>query len=206
MFEDIPTSVISDVLGRSQVMHSEIKPIIDIKKRIEGRAYTVNAMVGCNLGSHLALYYAKKGDIIVIDGKGYKDRAIWGGLQSYIAKERGIKATIIDGAVRDKQEHINLNYCVCARAITPVGPHKGWFDELQASISCGGVVVNPNDTIVIDLDGIVVIPHYKVEETYEKAIKQLDNEKLWRIRVDNGEELYKVLGLNKNVKFFQNRK
>jgi len=199
-FESIPTSIISDVLGRSQVMKG-IK-VIDINKRVVGNAYTVKAMVGGNLGAHLALYYAKPGDIIVIDAGGYEDRAVWGGLMSYVAKKRGIKATIVDGAVRDHPG----NYCVCARSVTPAGPHKGWFDELQVPISCGGVVVNPIDLIVIDIDGIVVVPWQKRLSTIKKAKKRMKEEAKWKRRIDKGEKLYEILGLDKNVEFFQDRR
>ena len=204
-FESIPTSILSDVLGRSQTMDSGIGMLRSIYP-IVGRAYTVKAMVGCNLGTHLALYYARKGDIIVVDAGGYEDRSVWGGLQSYVAQKRGIKATIVDGAIRDKIDHINMGYCVCARNVSPAGPHKGWFDELQVPISCGGVVVNPNDIIVIDADGIVVIPSQKAEEALEKAKERVDEEVEWKKRIDKGEKLYEILGLDKNVEFFQNRR
>jgi regulator of RNase E activity RraA len=130
-------------------------------------------MVGCNLGAHIALYKAKPGDILVIDGKGYKDRSLWGGLQSYVALKKGLKATIIDGSIRDRCEHEELGYCVCAKGFTPAGPHKGWADELQVPITCGGVIVNPGDIIVIDNDSIAVIPKQKVESTLEKAQRQI---------------------------------
>jgi len=203
-FELIPTSIISDVLGRSQVMKG-IKRMSG-KRRIVGRAFSVKAMAGCNLGAHLALYCAKPGDIIVIDAGGYEDRSIWGGLMSYVAQQREIKATIVDGAIRDKTDHIGLGYCVCARNITPAGPHKGWFDELQVPISCGGVVVNPDDLIVIDADGIVVVPYEKISITLINAKKRMKKEEEWGRRINEGEELYKILELDKNVEFFQDRK
>jgi len=198
-FKEIPTSIISDVLGRFQVMSQEIKPVLELKERLIGPAFTVNAMVGCNLGAHIALYKANPGDIIVIDGKGYKDRSVWGGLQSYVAQKRGIQATVIDGSIRDKSDHIDLKYCVCSRGITPAGPHKGWNDELQIPISCGGVVVNPGDLIVIDMDGIVVIPKNKIEETLKKAYLQIKKEKEWKIKIDKGEIFYEILGLDKKI-------
>ncbi len=198
-FKEISTSIISDVLGHFQVMNEEIKPIFEIQERIAGRAFTVNAMVGCNWGAHMALYKANLNDIIIIDGKGYKNRSIWGGLQSYVAVKRGIRATVVDGAIRDKKDHIDLEYCVCSRCVTPAGPHKGWDDELQVPISCGGVVVNPGDIVVIDMDGIVVVPQNKIEETLEKAYLRIKKEEEWKKEIDKGEIFYKILGLDKRI-------
>ena len=199
-FKEIPTSIISDVLGHFRVMDQEIKPLFEPQASIVGRAFTVNAMVGCNWGAHIALYKVNPGYIIVIDGKGYKKRSVWGGLQSYVAMKRGIRATVIDGAVRDKKDHIGLGYHVCARAVTPAGPHKGWKDELQTPISCGGVVVCPGDVIVIDNDGIAVVPKNKIEETLKKAQAQIKKEVEWKKRIDRGETFYKILGLDKKFK------
>ena len=198
-FKEIPTSIISDALGRFQVMSQEIKPVMELKERLVGPAFTVNAMVGCNLGAHIALYKANPGDIIVIDGKGYKDRSVWGGLQSYVAQKRGIQAIVIDGSIRDKSDHIDSKYCVCSRGVTPAGPHKGWNDELQVPISCGGVVVNPGDLIVIDMDGIAVIPKNKIKETLEKSYLQIKKENEWKTRIDKGEIFYEILGLDKQI-------
>jgi len=195
--QNIPSSILSDVLGRFQVVDHEIKPVFDLKKPIIGTAFTVNAMVGCNWGAHIALYKAKPGDILVIDGKGYKNRSIWGGLQSYVAQKNGLLATIVDGAIRDKKEHCLLGYCVCTRAVTPAGPHKGWKDELQVPITCGGVVVHSGDVMVIDNDGIVVIPKDKVAEIVKKAQLQIKTEKQWKKRIDNGEKFYQILKLDK---------
>jgi regulator of RNase E activity RraA len=199
-YKGVPTSIISDELGRFQVMDPEIKPISEVKERIVGYAFTVNAMAGCNWGTHIALYKANRNNVIVVDGKGYRKNSIWGGLQSYVAVRRGIRATIIDGTVRDKNDHIDLGYCICSRGVTPAGPHKGWKDELQVPISCGGVVVNPGDLIIIDEDGIVVVPKAKIVEIFERTQARINQEKEWKKRIDKGEKFYQILGLDKKFK------
>ncbi|MBA7580653.1 hypothetical protein ES708_22547 [subsurface metagenome] len=70
---------------------------------------------------------------------------------------------------------------------------------MQITISCGGVVVNPGDLIVIDMDGIVVIPKNKIEETLEKAYLQIKKEKEWKIEIDKGKIFYEILGLDKGI-------
>ena len=200
-FEAIPTSVLSDVLNRGQVINPQIKPYnLLAGQRIAGFAFTVEAMAGCNWGAHLALYKAKSYNILVIDGKGYTRNSIWGGLQTYVAVKRRIRAVIIDGSFRDLEEIRELKYCLCAKAITCAGPHKGWRDKLQAPISCGNVVIHPDDLIIIDKDGIVVVAEDKIKETIKKAKERIKMEEGWKRRIDKGEIFYKILKLDKKFK------
>jgi regulator of RNase E activity RraA len=64
---------------------------------------------------------------------------------------------VIDGLIRDLPGIIETGLPVYARGVTPFGPlHRG-PGELNYSISCGGVVVNPGDIIVADANGVVVV-------------------------------------------------
>lgn len=49
----------------------------------------------------MALDYAKPGDIIVVDGAGYTDRALVGGMMLAYAQERNLGGFVVNGAVRD---------------------------------------------------------------------------------------------------------
>ena len=65
-----------------------------------------------------------------------------------------------------------------ARGVTPIGPlHRG-PGELNHPISCGGIVVNPGDVIVGDLNGVVVVPRDIADELLDrlnaKAAKESD--------------------------------
>lgn len=70
---------------------------------------------------------------------------------------------------------------------------------MQVPKSCGGVVVNPGDLILIDMDGIVVIPKNKIKETLEKSYLQIKKEKEWKTKIDKGEIFYEILGLDKKI-------
>ena len=48
--------------------------------------------------------------------------------------------------------------------MTPIGPlHRG-PGEINYPIACGGIVVNPGDMIVGDLNGVVVVPREIADE------------------------------------------
>ena len=69
-FASIPTSTISDAMGRCGTMSSDMKPVYK-GGRICGPTFTVRVYANDNLMFHLALKEARPGDILVIDSGGH---------------------------------------------------------------------------------------------------------------------------------------
>ena len=193
---DLPAAILSDALNKMQCMSSGIKPL-DPKSKLAGPAFTVNAMVGGNLGLHRAIYEAKKGDVLVCNARGHTDTSVLGFLQARASMIRGLAGVVIDGSIRDSEEIRESGFPVFCRGITPAGPHKGWNDDLQVPIQCGGVAVHPGDIIVGDADGVVVIPKDRLEEIYQTALQKLEKEKEWFKALEEGKSTIEILGLDK---------
>ena len=68
-----------------------------------------------------ALEMGQPGDIIVVDAGGDTEVSVCGGLMGGLAKNRGIRAMIVDGAGRDIDELEDINWPIWTRAITPRG-------------------------------------------------------------------------------------
>jgi regulator of RNase E activity RraA len=198
----IPTSILSDCLDRFQALTSRVRPLLRRPARFAGSAFTVEEIEGGNLMSHLALKFVQAGDVLVIDGKGVEDRAGWGGLQTFAAKKKGVKAVIIDGAVRDRDDVDAYDIPVYARAVSPAGPHKGWGGRLNAPLSCGGVVVSPGDVIVGDCNGLVVVPAARAAATLEAARARQAKEKAWFEAVEQGRDTVDFLGFMDTVQAY----
>ena len=197
-FKSIATTLISDAMNRTNVMKASIKPIVE-NIRIAGNAVTAKCIVGDNLMTHQALYLAEAGDILVIDGKGYTDKSIWGGIQTEVSMKRGIAGVVIDGAIRDVQEVKRLKYPVFCSGVVPAGPHKGWGDSINVPIQCGGVPVHPGDIIVGDDDGVVVVPLREAEEILKKAKDLIEVERGWKKKLDEGKTTLEAIGLDKKL-------
>lgn len=197
-FEKIPTTILSDCMNRMQAMKADIKPVIPVDRMV-GTAITVEETAGGNLMSHYAMYIAEPGDVIVIDAKGYKDRSCWGGIQTFVCKERGINGLVIDGTIRDKADVNELQYPVFCIGVSPAGPLKGWGGNINTTIQCGGVVVNPGDIIIGDDDGVVVVPSAKADEVYHSAMNRLKLEEEWMDRIRNGEKTTDILHFDKKL-------
>jgi len=193
-FKDIPASLISDCLNRYYAMKAEIRPIFE-GIRLIGPALTIQSMAGNNMMSHLALTLAKPGDVLVIDARGYTGNAVWGGVQALYARKTGVAGLVVDGAIRDVEEMRKMRFPVYCKGVTPAGPHKGWADNINVPIQCGGIPVNPGDLIVGDDDGVAVIPQEYIERVYEDSLKRLKLEKSWIKNIENGQSSLDAVGL-----------
>jgi 4-hydroxy-4-methyl-2-oxoglutarate aldolase len=195
-FAKIPTATISDAMGRCGAMSSDMKPVFP-GARVCGSALTVRVYANDNLMVHLALKEARPGDILVVDSSGFSECALWGELMSLSASCRDLGGTVIDGGVRDKDSIAELGYPVFSRTIIPVGTHKSNQGSIGKPISCDGVPIFPGDIIVGDSDGVVVMPLEQASVVFEKAKAILGREDQMRKRIEKGELIFDILGLEK---------
>jgi RraA family protein len=165
---ELRSPLISDAMGRFQVMDAALRPII-ADQPIAGPAFTIKVPPHDNLLVHKSLQYVQPGDIVVIDAQADTTCAILGDNVSFKYQKLGVAGLIIDGAIRDVAEIRELGFQIFTRGIIPSGPGKNGPGEINTSVSCGGVVVRPGDLILGDDTGIVVIPQEIAGEVIEKA-------------------------------------
>ena len=173
-FEGIPSSNIGDCVKKMNCMFGGIRSWNN--KTLLGTAFTVKCPSGDNLAAQFALDYAQPGDIIVVDGAGYTDRAMVGGMMLAYAEMRRIGGFVVNGAVRDLDDIRASSLPVFAKAVTPLGPYREGPGEINVPVCCGGQVVMPGDILVGDNDGVVVIPRRDAEELLAAARQQLAGE------------------------------
>lgn len=183
-YRGLPSSNIGDCVKKMNCMFGGIRAFND--KVLLGPAFTVKVPSGDNLAAQAALDYAKPGDIIVIDGAGYTDRALVGGMMIAYAEMRGIGGFVVNGAIRDLDDVRNCSIPVFGKAITPLGPYREGPGEINVPVVCGGQVVMPGDILVGDADGLVVIPKADAEELLHAARKNLQGEQEEMERMKNG--------------------
>jgi regulator of RNase E activity RraA len=181
---------------RTGVMTSAIKP--PFKAKAVGQAITVQLSKGDLVDPLKALEMGHPGDMIVVDAGGDTETSVCGGLMGGLAKNRGIRGMIVDGAGRDIDELEAIDWPIWTRAITARGTHtmfSGRKEELSINvpIACGGVVVNPGDLIVADTIGIAVIPFEKADEILTLAKEQAEREETTRQWVAKGKTVEDLL-------------
>lgn len=178
----LPVANIGDAMDRLYVMRSDIKPVW-AGARLAGPAYTVLTAQGDNREVHAALEAAKPGDVIVVSAGGGTERAIIGELIAGRAKAAGIAGFVIDGAVRDADDIGAIGEPVFAAATTPAGPYRNGPGMSQVPVSAGGVPVLPEDIVVGDPDGVIVIPAARLDEVLAGAEAKFEKEAAQRAAI-----------------------
>ena len=88
LFEGLPTAIISDNLNRMTGTWG-LSPMHKLGVPLLGTALTVRTRPGDNLMIHKALQLGQPGDVLVIDGGGALDRALFGDIMKNVARMRG---------------------------------------------------------------------------------------------------------------------
>jgi 4-hydroxy-4-methyl-2-oxoglutarate aldolase len=165
-------AILCDVAGRRGTMDARIRALSPAMT-VCGPAYTVEVRPGDNLMFHVALAVAKPGDVIVVDGKADSTCALFGDLMVTQGAAAKLGGFVVDAASRDTAELARGDFPIFAAGTNPCGPTKGLPGRLSIPVSVGGVVVNPGDLVVGDIDGVVVIPRAEVDAVLEAAEKKV---------------------------------
>lgn len=188
------SATIHEAMGRMGAVHSKIKPI-DRSMKCCGPAFTVLAQPGDNLVLHEAICRAKEGDVLLVE-TGSDQFGYWGEVMSVAAQARGIEALVIDGGVRDTEQIIERNFCVFSANVCIEGTLKRLPGRLGGRICFGGVYVEAGDVVVGDMDGVVIIPRDKLEETVQSCRARVAKETILMEKLMQGATTLDLLHLS----------
>lgn len=160
----LDTPTVSDALDKLSLAGcvTGLRPMT-VRRRIAGQVVTL-ALGPCDDGGppkrHLgagAVMAGHPGDVIVVEHQSVEVSG-WGGLLSRGATLRGISGVIIDGAFRDVDEAVELDFPIYARAAVPLTA-RGRIAEksFNAPIVVGGCQVSPGDMVIADSSGVVFL-------------------------------------------------
>jgi regulator of RNase E activity RraA len=131
-----------------------------------------------------------EGCIAVVDAMGVEEAGIFGDILCARMKQRGVAALVTDGVVRDAAGVLGTGLPVwCNGAAAPPSVAGLTFVGWQEPIGCGGVAVFPDDVVVVDGDGAVLIPKALVEEVAALAPDQEHLEEWIMKEVEAGQKL-----------------
>jgi 4-hydroxy-4-methyl-2-oxoglutarate aldolase len=174
----LSTTNVSDALDALGLKGSTfgVRPLWETAGKVLGRAVTLKitaAGLTKSSGTHLgisAIESADKGDVIIIDNGGRLDTSCWGGILANGAKQKGISGVVVDGAIRDLDDCVEIQFPAYARG-TVVATARGRIMEeaTNVMIQFAGVQVRPGDVVMGDRSGVVIIPQEKLDQVIEKA-------------------------------------
>ncbi len=194
VFMKVSTPNISDAMQRKGEMLG-IQPVVSGVKAV-GKALTVRTYPGDWAKPVEAIDLATPENVIVIDAAG-GDKAVWGELATLSCLQKKLNGVVIDGAIRDVDEIRAINFPSFAKSITPTAGHPKGFGEINIEIKCGGITVRPDDWIIADDNGVVVVPKENAVEIANRALDVFEKEKRIKGEIKQGSTLSKVLQLKK---------
>lgn len=194
----IGTGPVSDALDKGGAMGHEMRPW-SASARMAGPAFTVQVHTADILMVSKALAECPAGHVLVIDGHGERDTALWGGLTTLSAWRKELAGVVVNGAIRDLSDIRRSKLPVFAVSVVPNAGGAQYVGKLQLPVACAGVVVHPGDWVVGDEDGVVVIPLARLEETLEKAARIVSAEKRIAKAIRSGVEVAALLRVDETL-------
>ncbi len=183
----VTTATLTTVLlkkGLRNVWLRGTRPLVAGFGRQVGRAFTLRfvparedlatpASWSSPVSTRAAIEAMPTGAIAVVDAMGITDAGIFGDILCARMMKRGVAALVTDGVVRDVAGVVETGLPVwCRGTAAPPSVAGLTFVDWQAPIGCGGVAVFPNDVIVTDADGAVVIPQALLDDVVAASVEQ----------------------------------
>ncbi len=183
----ISTATLTTVLlkkGLRNVWMRGTKPLRPGQPRVVGRAFTLRFVPAREdlatpeswsspISTRAAIEAMPEGCVSVVDAMGVTDAGIFGDILCARMAKRGVAALVTDGVVRDLAGVLGTGLAVwCRGAAAPPSVAGLTFVNWQEPIGCGGVAVFPNDVVVVDDDGAVLIPQALLDAAVALAAEQ----------------------------------
>ncbi len=172
VLKGVSTATLTTVLlkkGLRNVWMRNARPIGD-GARVVGRAFTLRfvparedlatpASWASPISTRAAIEEMPEGCIAVVDAAGVADAGIFGDILCARMAARGVAALVTDGPVRDLEGVLGTGLPVwCRGAAAPPSVAGLTFVGWEQPVGCGGVAVFPDDVVVADRDGAVLVP------------------------------------------------
>lgn len=185
--ESVAVATLTTVMFKKGIATTWIKgtkPYCYTDKRVVGPAFTMRyaparedlatpAAWSSPTSTRAAIEEMPEGCICVIDSRGEDAAGVMGDILAARMKKRGVAAMVTDGMMRDAAGVKAVGLPIwCNGTAAPAAVHKMAFVGWQEPIGCGGTTIFPDDIIVADADGAVVIPKAIVEDVAEAAVAQ----------------------------------
>jgi regulator of RNase E activity RraA len=188
------------------------RPLRPGQKRLVGPAFTLRFVPAREdlatpeswsspISTRTAIEAMPEGCIAVVDAMGVTDAGIFGDILCARMVKRGVAALVTDGVVRDVEGVLGTGLAVwCDGFAAPPSVAGLTFVGWGEPIGCGGVAVFPDDIIVADQDGAVLITQALLDHVLAEGPEQERMEGWIVEQVNNGAALPGLYPMNAETK------
>ena len=172
---NVSTAGLADVMQamgyRHQTLSSDLRPV-GATRHFAGPALCLKGRSGppppVRPGASAAFFEmdrrVRPGQVAIIETGGHRAGAVIGGMVGTSFARRGCHGIVTDGGIRDVDEFVEMGLPVHASYVSPISCKGLWqFTEVNVPVTLPGfdgqpVDINPEDRVVADTDGVVVVP------------------------------------------------
>lgn len=144
-----------------------------------------------------AMKGAQPGDVLVVDNEGRTDESCVGDLTVLEARAWGLSGLVVRGYHRDTDELVQIGFPVFSYGQHPAGPRRldqrGSLD--LSSAQWDGFVVDDNDVVFADNDGVLFVPSAQAEDVLETA------KSIWKVERQQAETIKSGKKLSEQLDF-----
>ena len=190
------TGVVHDIMRddghKNFTLPSSIRPSKN-KYILAGQIFTMEGSVDQTLDHHETLlawtgFLSKApNNKVVICQPNNHEVALMGELSAETLQLKGVRGYIVDGGARDLDFILKIDFPLWSSFYTPRDVVGFWKPtDFEKTIKIGDTVINNNDYVLADIDGVVIIPQNNIEDILNRSEKLINTENFVRKSIKEG--------------------
>jgi len=190
---ELGTATVYEASGRQGLIDLPLIQVVP-KSRVAGKARTVLCGQGDNVMVHACIEHIEPGEIVVLAQPESQAAALIGDMLVTQMAAAGAAGVLLNGAVRDFEELVDLGLPIWTQFVRIRGATKTEIGRLNIPVAMGGSIIYPGDIVVMDADGAMSVRPSRLDEILEKTEARAAKEAVMRERYKNGERSYDMRG------------
>jgi 4-hydroxy-4-methyl-2-oxoglutarate aldolase len=191
---ELGSATVYEAAGRQGLVDASFVQVVP-RSRAAGPARTVRCGQDDNLMVHAVMERVEPGDVLVLTMPEPAAVALVGELLITQAAHRRAAAVLVDAAMRDVDELASIGLPVWARWVRIRGATKKRAGAIDEPVEVGGCTIEPGDAVVLDADGVAVVPRARIDEVLAASRERADKETEKRAALEAGGLSYDLDGL-----------
>ena len=160
---------------------------------LAGQIFTMEGSVDKSLDHHETLLAwtgflskAPNNKVIICQPNNH-EIALMGELSAETLQLKGVRGYIVDGGARDLDFILKIDFPLWSSFYTPRDVVGYWKPtQFEQPIKIGNTIINNNDYVLADIDGVVIIPEDIIENILTRSEKLINTESLVRKAIREG--------------------
>jgi 4-hydroxy-4-methyl-2-oxoglutarate aldolase len=180
------------MMGIKILLYPPIRPCKN-KHILAGQIFTMEGSVDKTLSHHETLLAwtgflskAPNNKVIICQPNNH-EVALMGELSAETLQLKGVRGYIVDGGARDLDFILKIDFPLWSSFYTPRDVVGYWKPtDFEKTIKIGSTIINNNDYVLADIDGVVIIPQKNIEDILNRSEKLINTENLVRKSIKEG--------------------